>query len=97
MRVFVSYKREDQPRVLPLVEGLRRAGLSVGWDRDLPGGARWRQALEDQIDSAACVIVVWSTASAGASGDFVHDEASRAQAARPPASPPSSPAVTSPA
>jgi hypothetical protein len=80
MRVFVSYTREDQARVLRLVEGLRLAGLTVGWDRDIVPGARWRRALEEQIDSAACVIVVWSTASAGAAGDFVHDEASRAKA-----------------
>jgi len=77
--VFVSYKREDQSRVLPMVAGLRQAGLSVAWDRDIPGGARWRQTLVEHLDSAPCVIVVWSEASAGPAGEFVHDEASRAK------------------
>jgi len=78
--VFISYKREDQPRILPMIEGLRRAGLSVAWDRDIPGGARWRQTLIEHLDSAPCVIVVWSEASAGPAGEFVHEEASRAKA-----------------
>jgi hypothetical protein len=33
--IFISYKREDEARVAPIVEGLRSAGLSVWWDRDI--------------------------------------------------------------
>jgi hypothetical protein len=78
--VFVSYKREDESRVAGVVESLRQAGLSVAWDLDIPGGANWRQTLLDYLDSARCVIVVWSEASAGPAGEFVHEEASRAKA-----------------
>ncbi len=78
--VFVSYTREDEARVAPIVAGLESAGLSVWWDRAIPGGASWRQALAEQLDAARCVIVVWSASSTSPRGEFVHDEAGRAKA-----------------
>ena len=78
--VFVAYKREDESRVAGIVKGLRHTGISVAWDNDIPGGANWRQALSEHLDSAGCVIVVWSEASAGPAGEFVQDEAGRAKA-----------------
>lgn len=79
VEVFVSYKREDRDRVAPLVACLREAGLHVWWDEDLPGGAPWRSTLLHHLDAARCVIVIWSEASVSPSGDFVHEEASRAK------------------
>ena len=85
--VFISYKSEDRPRVEAIVDGLRQAGLSVWLDVETPGGASWRQTIDEQLEAARCVLVVWSAASValagesprrGASGMFVHDEASRA-------------------
>jgi hypothetical protein len=78
--VFVSYRRADRARVAPLVEGLRRAGLSVWWDRDISGGEAWRQSISEHLEAARCVVVVWSEGSVGALGEFVHDEAGRAKA-----------------
>jgi hypothetical protein len=78
--VFVSYKRKDRRRVEPLVDSLRRAGLSVWWDPDIPGGMSWRQALIRHLDAARCVIVVWTEESVGVGGEFVQEEASRANA-----------------
>ncbi len=80
--VFVSYKREDEARVGRLVRGLKDAGLSAWWDRDLPGGEIWRADIQAALDAAACAIVVWTHASVGAGGGFVHDEASRAHRRR---------------
>jgi TIR domain-containing protein len=82
--VFISYKHEDRARVLPMVEGLRAAGLSVAWDLDIPGGAAWRQALMEQLDSTGCVIVVWSEGSVGPEREFVHEEAVRIDAVEEP-------------
>ena len=42
--IFVSYKREDEPRVGRLVRALEDAGFSVWWDRGLGGGESWRAA-----------------------------------------------------
>jgi hypothetical protein len=78
--IFLSYKREDEPRVAPIVEGLRSAGLVVWWDRDISGGEAWRQTISEQLETARCVIVVWSETSVGPLGEFVQDEAGRAKA-----------------
>ncbi len=76
--VFVSYKREDEVRVDRLVRGLEAQGLSVWWDRDLPGGESWRHQIEAALAAAKCTVVVWTKASAGPAGSFVRDEAGRA-------------------
>jgi hypothetical protein len=78
--VFLSYKREDEARVAPIVEGLRSAGLSVWWDREISGGEAWRRSISEQLEAARCVIVVWSETSVGPLGEFVHEEAGRAKA-----------------
>lgn len=77
--VFVSYKAEDRPRVQPLVEALEADGLSVWWDAQIGAGDRWRETILKKLDSAGCVIVVWSRRSTGHQGEFVQDEASHAK------------------
>ena len=77
--VFVSYKSEDRRRVQPLVTALEADGLSVWWDAHIEGGAGWRQSIQQALDAARCVLVVWTRRSAGEEGRFVHDEATRAQ------------------
>ncbi|MDH5194376.1 MAG: toll/interleukin-1 receptor domain-containing protein [Nitrospira sp.] len=77
--IFISYKREDETRVGPLVQALEGTGLSVWWDRGLPGGESWRQQIQTALDAAKCVIVVWTEASVGPAGDFVRDEAGQAK------------------
>jgi serine/threonine-protein kinase len=77
--VFVSYKAEDRRRIKPLVEALQAEGLSVWWDEQIGGGAAWRQTIEDELNAAKCVIVIWSNRSVGPDGTFVQDEATRAQ------------------
>jgi len=77
--VFVSYKAEDRRRVKPLVEALQAEGFSVWWDEQIGGGSAWRQAIEAELSTAKCVIVIWSNRSVGPSGTFVQDEATRAQ------------------
>jgi hypothetical protein len=78
--VLISYKREDEARVAPIVEGLRASGLSVWWDRDISGGESWRQAISEHLEAARCVIVVWSETSVGPLGELVQEEAARAKA-----------------
>ena len=76
--VFVSYKAEDRRRVQPLVEALEADGLTVWWDAQIGGGDEWRRSIEQQLDAAKCVLVVWSKRSTAPEGRFVRDEASRA-------------------
>jgi TolB-like protein len=77
--VFVSYKTEDRPRVAPLVAALESDGFTVWWDTQIAAGSEWRQDIQEQLDAAGCVIVVWSKRSVGPEGRFVRDEANRAQ------------------
>jgi len=83
--VFISYKREDEERVLVLRDALLRGGLDVWWDKQIPAGARWRERIVAELESAKCVLLVWSESSTGPAADFVRDEASRASARNAPA------------
>jgi hypothetical protein len=72
---FVSYKSEDVELVAPLARALESCGLEVWWDRYLPGGENWHAQIQSALESAKCVVVVWTRASVGPAGDFVRDEA----------------------
>jgi hypothetical protein len=74
---FISYKRENLDRVRPLVEGLRREGLSVWWDQDIPPDAPWEATIERELEAANVVIVAWSIASVAS--ENVKAEARRAR------------------
>lgn len=77
--IFISYKREDEVRVSRLAAVWQDAGYAVWWDRHLVGGESWRTQIQAALDAAKCVMVIWTHDSTGASGDFVHDEASQAK------------------
>lgn len=77
--LFLSYKAEDRARVAPLVQALETDGLSVWWDAHIGGGDDWRETILRHLESAKCVVVMWSRRSAGSKGEFVRDEASRAK------------------
>lgn len=74
--IFVSYASEDRERVRPLVAALEREGWSVWWDRELHAGPRFDQAIEEALDAASCVVVLWSERSV--SSDWVRTEANEA-------------------
>jgi hypothetical protein len=60
---FISYSREDQEYVDQLVTLLRDRGAEVWLDRETDYGARWANVVEQQVRSAAVVIVVMTPAS----------------------------------
>jgi len=61
--IFISYAREDRRRAGVLVDALTRRGWTVWWDRELRHGRDFGESIQEQLDSARCVIVLWSTAS----------------------------------
>ncbi len=77
--IFLSYKRENEARVGRLVRALEGGGRSVWWDRGLAGGENWRKQIQDALDAAKCVVVVWTRESVGPAGDFVREEAALAK------------------
>jgi hypothetical protein len=58
--VFLSYAREDEKAAKSIAELLTRVGWSVFWDRSIPLGQEWRTFIDDAIESARCVVVLWS-------------------------------------
>lgn len=71
--VFVSYASEDRERVRPIVSALEDHGWNVWWDRQIDAGTAFDREIENAIDNAACVVVVWSTYSV--EKEWVRDEA----------------------
>jgi len=58
--IFISYAREDETRIQPLVSALENQGWSVFWDRCIPAGQTWRSYIGKALSDASCIIVIWS-------------------------------------
>lgn len=71
--VFISYKKEDVARVEPIARALANAGYEIWWDHRIPPGRTYREVIGATLQSAKCVIVVWSNLSTQA--QWVLDEA----------------------
>ena len=71
--IFLSYARKDEPRVRLLAAALESHGWSVWWDRRIPHGKDFNAYIQQQLDDARCIVVLWSKASV--MSQFVRDEA----------------------
>ena len=71
--IFISYAREDAARARQLATALESRGWSVWWDRHIPGGQPFGEHIQQQLDAARCIVVLWSKAALKSS--FVRDEA----------------------
>ena len=58
--IFVSYSRQDRPRVAPLVAALEAQGWSVWWDPDITPGEEFDALISRELDEARSLIVVWT-------------------------------------
>ena len=61
--IFISYASEDRERIIPLVQLLEAQGWSVWWDRTISPGKMFDEVIQQAIDEARCVLVIWSRAS----------------------------------
>jgi formylglycine-generating enzyme required for sulfatase activity len=61
--IFISYAREDRPRAEAIAKALADHGWSVWWDWNIPAGKTFRQVIQEDLDKARCVIVLWSATS----------------------------------
>jgi hypothetical protein len=77
--VLVSSMPEDEPRVAPLVAGLRAANFSVWCEAELAGGEHRPSSLAAELAATQCVVVVWTAAAVGTTGALVQDIAARAR------------------
>ena len=58
--VFICYAREDRERAGQVASALEACGWSVWWDRKIIAGQAFDQAIEHEIETAKCVVVLWS-------------------------------------
>jgi formylglycine-generating enzyme required for sulfatase activity len=72
--IFISYAREDRPRAEAIAQALEDHGWSVWWDWVIPTGKKFRRVIQEEIDKARCVVVLWSATSIDS--DWVIEEAS---------------------
>jgi hypothetical protein len=58
--VFLSYASEDRERARRVAHALEVAGWSVWWDRKIVTGRSFDRVIEHEIETAGCVVVLWS-------------------------------------
>jgi len=58
--IFLSYSSTDREWVQGLAHALNSLGWTTWWDRKTPIGKSFRSVLEEEIDAAKCVVVVWT-------------------------------------
>ena len=78
--VFISYARPDEPLAQLIAEELRRAGFEVWRDDELPAHRAYAEVIEERINGARAVVVLWS--SEAAKSHWVRAEADTARESR---------------
>src|SRR4029453_5694391 len=73
-KVFLSYDRDDAERARPVALALEQAGHNVWWDFHVRGGMQFSKAIEEALEAANVVVVLWSANSVESA--WVRDEAS---------------------
>lgn len=58
--IFISYARADKEKAELLANAFSQKGWSVWWDREIPPGKSFDEVIENALNSARCVIVLWS-------------------------------------
>jgi len=58
--VFISYKREDRPRVAIIAELLADLGLSAWFDASLVSGDTWQSVINREAGQASAMLVCWT-------------------------------------
>jgi uncharacterized membrane protein YeaQ/YmgE (transglycosylase-associated protein family) len=74
--IFISYASADRPFAQQLANTLQNEGWSVWWDRAIPPGKTFDAVIEEALDGAKCVVVLWSKSSVAS--DWVKVEAAEA-------------------
>ena len=58
--IFISYASADRERARLLADALAKLGYSVWWDRTIPPGRIFDEVIQEGIQGARCMVVLWS-------------------------------------
>jgi len=61
--VFLSYSKADRALAQSVVRELESLGFSVWWDDRLTPNESWDRLIEDEIEDAKVVLVLWTATS----------------------------------
>ncbi len=75
--IFISYSGEDKSIVRKMAALLESRGWTVWWDRQIPIGQKFDTVIENELNNAACVLVIWTRRSV--SSEWVKNEAAAAE------------------
>jgi len=73
--IFLSYAHADRAKAQRIAAILEQAGYTVWWDALVEGGSRFAQSIDEALDKADAVVVLWSKSSV--ESDWVRDEAAQ--------------------
>lgn len=74
--IFISYSSSDVSIAKQIAGLLESRGWSVWWDRKIPIGQKYDTVIENELQSAGCVLVLWTQNSV--ESDWVMNEATAA-------------------
>jgi adenylate cyclase len=77
--VFISYARADEAAAVSVVDALRLAGYDVWRDDELPAHRAYADVIEERLNAAKAVVVLWSAEAA--KSQWVRAEADTARSA----------------
>lgn len=75
--IFLSYARASNRAARRIAAAFRQLGYSVWFDEQLPAHRAYADVIEEQLESAKAVVVLWSAEAA--SSQWVRSEANRAR------------------
>lgn len=55
--LFVSYKREDMPRIAPHLAQIAAWGYPVWYDRGIIGGSEWDALIEEKVQRSSLLLL----------------------------------------
>src|SRR5690242_6093719 len=76
--IFISYARADEPVAVLVADRLREGCFEVWRDDELPAHRSYSEVIEERIQGAGAVVVLWSAEAA--KSQWVRAEADAARA-----------------
>jgi hypothetical protein len=55
--IFISYKRQDMPRIAPVLKKIAEWGYKIWYDKGIPGGSEWESVIEERLTNCRLLIV----------------------------------------